>query len=101
MALPKNKITNLKSQAKVPISLPTSPSNDPNFTGKEKAILDLARTVVQFVFILIGGLFIALFLLTWNGKEATTLKDITSAFIAVASGILGSILGYYYKGAEK
>jgi hypothetical protein len=72
--------------------------NDPNYTKKDEAIMGLATKVVLGVLLLIFVLVIGLFVLIALGnKDASTFKDIVSTFIAVASGLLGSILGYYYK----
>lgn len=76
--------------------------DDDSFTNKEKTVMELAKVVIFGVLLIIAGLTIGLFFLIVFGKDngASLFKDITTTFIAVASGLLGSILGYYYKNNE-
>lgn len=91
----------INREQKVQSGIPVG-SKDPNYTDEAKAKMALARLVIWGVLILIGVLVLGLFLLiSFNNQSASVFKDIVSTFIAVASGILGSILGYYYKNNEK
>jgi uncharacterized membrane protein len=86
------------------INSPSIPieSGDDSYTSKDKAIMDLAKLLIWGILVLIGLLIILLFfLILSNNQNASTFKDIVSTFIAVASGLLGSILGYYYKNSDR
>lgn len=103
MALTKERNREIRKQVKIlPPTYGSSSPDDPTFTGRDKAILGLAKMVVVGVLILTGMFGVGLFFLILTNKpDALMLKDTALAFIAVASGILGSILGYYYKSNEK
>lgn len=70
-------------------------------TNLDKEILGLARSVIKWMLILFGILFFGLFILLFtNNTQAGIFKDSLSAFVAVGSGVLGSVLGYYYKSTK-
>ena len=102
MAISKAFKKQLKKEQKVKSPLIAVESGDDSFTTKDRAIMDLAKLVIWGVLILIAAFGLGLFILSLINSQNTSLfKDIVSTLIAVASGILGSILGYYYKNNEK
>ncbi|MCJ7793198.1 MAG: hypothetical protein MUP45_04480 [Candidatus Marinimicrobia bacterium] len=104
MALIKKAERGVKEKEKISIMSniqPMAGSDDPSYTGLDKAIMELAKTVIIGVLVLIGLLFAGLFALVLsNNQQVSLFKDIVSTFMAVASGLLGSILGYYYRSRE-
>lgn len=68
---------------------------------REQTRANMAKYIVLGLFTMLGILTTLLFVLIMlDKKEASVFKDILLSFIGFSSGILVSILGYYYKGKD-